>query len=492
MTYRKTWFDYVLWAVYAGLCVMLLAYVGNRMYAFYVGAALTGLGTFLLFPVFILLYTGLRLLGQTMRKKYSFSVHFSTMTEALAVSVSFVFGTILRIREGLLMAFVYDQGSAIEAGSYYELALVRTGEERGPLIRGMSDLYVRCLRGVFSFLGNSVEAAVLFQVFLQTAAMVFAFLAVRKAAGRLSACIVLLLLAFSGSLIQKVSIIDPECLLTALFLAGLFLVISFVKARLAGRKVCGGLPGSFLLGAALGLLCYLEGGCVLLFLFLAGIFTGKRMTETGKKQQAGNLLIVIAGGCAGFFGAMAESAAESGVIFYRGLTEWAEPYLHPELFARMFGVIGSDYLYFAFIFLAASFVVFSFIRSGREQEFSLWLLPCILVTPVFLIDLSGAGFGSLACFFWSVMAGLGLKSVIFGGQAELVKKKTEEIHAASSAGPVLTEPVAAAQEEKPRFIENPLPLPKKHVKKEMDYGYTVPEADMHYDVEIAEEDDFDQ
>ena len=53
MTYRKTWFDYVLWAVYAGFCVTMLAYTGNRMYAFYVGDALAGLGAFLLFCVFI-------------------------------------------------------------------------------------------------------------------------------------------------------------------------------------------------------------------------------------------------------------------------------------------------------------------------------------------------------------------------------------------------------------------------------------------------------
>ena len=45
--------------------------------------------------------------------------------------------------------------------------------------------------------------------------------------------------------------------------------------------------------------------------------------------------------------------------------------------------------------------------------------------------------------------------------------------------------------EKPRFFENPLPLPKKHVKKEMDYQYQVDEKDMKYDIEVPENDDFD-
>ena len=38
--------------------------------------------------------------------------------------------------------------------------------------------------------------------------------------------------------------------------------------------------------------------------------------------------------------------------------------------------------------------------------------------------------------------------------------------------------------EEIEFIENPLTLPKKHVHREMDYGRVIPEAWMHYDVEI--------
>lgn len=495
MTYRKTWFDYVLWAVYAGLCVMFLAYTGNHLYVFYVGASIAKLGTFVLFPVLLCLYPGIRLSGMAVRKRHNFSTHFRAMTEALVVSVSFVFGTMIRIKEGLLMAAVYDMGSALEAGDYYNMALIRAGEESAPLAHGMSDLFVRCLRVVFSFLGNSAAAAVLFQVFLQVLSMFFAYLAVRKAAGRLVSCTVLLFLAFSASLIRKVYIIDPECLLTALFLLGLYLTLSFVKSMLAGKEIYGGIPGMFLLGAALGLLCYLEGGCAVLFLFLAGVFTGKPGIGGNRagKQKIRNLLIVMVGACVGFFGAVAEDAAASGVIFYRGITGWAKPYLHPEMGARIFSVIGTEYPFFAFLFLLASFVVFSFIRGGREQIFSLWFLPCILVTPVFVIDMSVSGFGGIALFFWCVMAGLGLKSAALDGEEALVREKIEEINAAAPAVPLPAEGILEeTPEQKPRFIENPLPLPRKHVRREMGFDYSVSDSDMHYDVEVAEEDDFDK
>ncbi len=42
-----------------------------------------------------------------------------------------------------------------------------------------------------------------------------------------------------------------------------------------------------------------------------------------------------------------------------------------------------------------------------------------------------------------------------------------------------------------QFIENPLPLPKKHVRKEMDYQYEVPQDKMNYDVAVDDTDDFD-
>lgn len=519
MTYRKTWFDYVLWAFYAGLCILLLAFVGNRLYAFYVGEPLAKLGTFLPFPVLLCLYLAIRQSSQAIRKRHRFSSHFSAIAEALAVSVSFVFGTILRLKECLVVASLYEleMGAPFEPGDYYELAMVRAGGQSFSFAHGMSDLFVKCLRVVLSFLGNSVSAAILFQVFLQVIAMLFAYLAVRKAADRFAACTVLLLLAFSDSFIRKIDVIDPECLLTALFLAALYLVISFVKASLTDTIVYGGLPGAFLLGVVLGLLCYLEAGCVVVLLFLAGLFVGKMGADKGRKRQIGRLLIVIAGCMAGFSGAIAEDASSSGVVFYRGLMWWTDTYLRPDMTGvRLLEVIGTAYPFFLLLFLMAFFVVFEFIRGGREQEFSLWLLPCILVTPVFWVDFSVAGLGGVALFFWCAMAGLGLKSAVSGGQAvplgEMAGKSgppplpepaakvpavsvgasAASVSKTASADSVSEEDAENVQQKKPRFIENPLPLPKKHVPREMDFDYNVSEEDMHYDVEIVEGDDFDR
>lgn len=303
----------------------------------------------------------------------------------------------------------------------------------------------------------------------------------------------LCLLAFSDAFVRKIYVIDPECMLLAVLLAGLWLVLCFVKTVLYNNRGTADLARAAILGIVLGFLCYLDMSMAILFLFLAGLFTGKMYAEGGRKRLAGSLFLILAGSAAGFMCAIGIDASFSGVSVYQGLISWITPYLNVGMGARIFSVIGMAYPFFSVLFLLASFLGFEFIRGGREQDFSLWLLPCILLSPVFLMDFSIVGLGGAVQFFWSVLAALGLKNAVFGGQAEALREKIEEINAAAVPIPATAPvPVSGAPAEKPRFIENPLPLPKKHVKREMDYDYDVPESDMHYQIEIAAGDDFDR
>lgn len=46
-------------------------------------------------------------------------------------------------------------------------------------------------------------------------------------------------------------------------------------------------------------------------------------------------------------------------------------------------------------------------------------------------------------------------------------------------------------EKIPKYIPNPLPVPKKHSPREMGYDHAVSPDKMHFDVEIHPGDDFD-
>ncbi len=478
MTYRKTWFDYVLWGAYAGLCVIFLAFTGYHIYASYVGLSLAWLGAILVFPVVVCIYLALRLSSQAFFGKRGFSVHGGAMLEAFIVSVSFIFGLIIRIT-----ALMYTPPEAV-TGIYYERALVRAGQTPEPLTHGVSDLYVRCLSAVFSFLGNGVASAMLFQVFLQIAAMAIGFCAVKKAAGALAGCVSLLFLAFSGIFLGKITVIDPECLFLTLYLSGLLLTLSFLKAMLHGRAGAGGWLWALVVGVLLGVLVYLEFRSATLLLFLTGLFTGKCRGAGERKRCITAFFAACVFSAAGFFAAAAVDCAVSGAGYVSCLSGWASLYGRMDLGGWLLGVGAGHYASWLFLFLAASFLVFAFVRSGKEQDYTLWFLPCILATPVMFSDFGGVGCGSAALFLWSALAGLGVKNCVYGTQSEAVLIKIERIN--EQVG----EP-AVSKEETPRFIENPLPLPKKHVKRQMDYDYEVAEEDMHYQVEIPEDDEFD-
>lgn len=484
MTYRKTWFSYVLWVAYAGLCVMLLSYTGYHIYAGYVALPLARLGALIVFPMLVCVYLALRLSSQAIRKRHSVSLHTRTMLEAAVVSVSFVFGLLYRLR--VLLYATYD-AATIESitNDHYARALIRIGEEFEPMAHGLSQLYVLCLSVFFSFLGNGVISAMLFQITLQMLAMLLAFRVAKKTARRLPACVVLLSLAFSDVFVGKITVIDPECLYLALYLIGLLAMLSFIKAYLAGGSVWSRVFGAVFTGMFIGVLLYLDLWSATLLFFLAGLFIGKKEKADSVFRRFLYSFMTIVSCAVGFFGVIGADASVSHVSMERSLTVWTAPYLNIRRNGFYFGMISENSLFWAVLVMLAAFLVFEFVRGGREQNYTLWLFVCVLFTPVLLMDLNWTGYESILLFLWSMMAGLGVKNCILSGQAELI----QEIKAVTE---MAEKSMTAAQpQEKPRYIENPLPVPKKHIKREMDYDHEIPEEAMHFDVEIAEGDDFE-
>ena len=75
---------------------------------------------------------------------------------------------------------------------------------------------------------------------------------------------------------------------------------------------------------------------------------------------------------------------------------------------------------------------------------------------------------------------------------EAVKEETVKEEAASGEEAIREEAQEmeeAGREKEVKFIENPLPVPKKHVKKKMDFNKEAGTED--FDFQIKEEDDFD-
>lgn len=486
MTYRKTWFSYVIWILYTGLCVALLAFAGYSIYRVYVKAAPAKLGALLVFPLLVCIYLALRQSALIIRRRRSLSLHSKLMIEAFCVSVSFVFGFLVRLRITL-----FTPGDAL-SGSFMDKALVRAGESVEPIAHGLSYLYVLTLSAVFSFLGNSMSAARLLQITLQLLSMLLGYRLMKAAAGRFAACVTLLLLTFSPVFVEKIAVINPDCLFMLFYLFGVSSVVFYGRAVLTDKPVWRNVFAAILPGAVIGILAYFELSAVTILFFFAVLFVGKRedaqTRETGKNIL--RFFVSVVSCLAAFLIIIGVDAGASGVSLERSLYVWAYPYLQIGDPVPRLGELYGNVLSYAILFLPAAFLVFEFFRSGKEQDHSPWLFFCLLFTPFLFWEFWTVELSGLSLFFWSAAAALGLKNCLFGGEAEVVQAKIEEINASAAPIPVAAESMTAASAQKPRFLENPLPVPKKHVKKEMDYDYPIAPEMMHFDLELTNEDDF--
>ncbi|MCH5258296.1 MAG: hypothetical protein J1F18_01025 [Lachnospiraceae bacterium] len=520
MIYRRTWFSWVIWFLFTALCIILLSVDGVVWMQHFTGLK----GTLLLIsglsviPASVCMYWIIRGIAVRIRKKYVWKER----TVRIAVSVLFVFILVLGLglRAGRLYDFMHIWNMkdhirpvrAIVSGQsmeYYDMAMVTEQSDISPTDYGLNDLYVVLLSAVLSFLGNKVTSAVYLQIFLQITGLVLAYAVTRKLARRLPACIAFLYLACSLCCLDMLTVFGPEWLYFVLYMFVMFAGVSFVKSYCADDisrplTICGAVA----MGVLIGVLAYfdLTGFSLLAVMIIAAV--GKKIEFEAAvyyNYSKGMNAAVIISSCiscvAVWHGAMYAAAYVKGTRFIADVTDrlwmslkYSDPFTNIQPYFKDVYIIG-------LLIVPASFLVFEFFRSGKEQNYMPWIILCLVVAPTPLAMSGEHGFVVLSLYIWTVLAGLGLQNCLFGGRTKVMQAVIKEINTAAeraeqSAGAVQITGVRESgvmdvQTPQPRFIENPLPLPKKHVAKEMDYQYDVAEEDMKYDLFVPDNDDFD-
>lgn len=494
MTYKKTWLSYLLWAVYTCLTGVMLAnyailfwqkeindviYYGTAFFVLFVFAAVAGC------------YFLIRKIFGGIRKRCEISSHTKSLWEIFIVLCLFFAGLLYRI--SLYLQNIY----LLTETSYYQLATVKAEEITEPMVHGASYLYTMCLSFVLSFLGNKIIVAVWLQILIQMVTILLAFFTVRRLAGSIPACIAMLVLAFSSVYAGQILMMTPESLFFALYLMGMFVVGGYVKNDCRGRRrKSSAVWGALLSGFVIGFLTYLDAVSLTLVVFLFGFVTGARTRDLERKREGrtsrrGNagfsvmlILTAIAAGALAFAGMLALNAyscyedigtmAETLLVFYR--TNFQTDYV---LYRTEYSVVEC----FIVVILAV-FLIAAFWNRRKVQNASPWICLMFLLAPTPLTAKGVLPYQAYSIFIWSVLAGIGVQqSFVWENAAPAKERFTEEETA------LMKETEVPA--EKPRFLENPLPLPKKHEKRTMDYQYEVADEQMKFDFEIDENDDFD-
>lgn len=470
MIYKRTWFSNFLWALFSLITGAMLA-----------------------------IYTILFWKNVINEKTGYYTIGFGVLVFTLFLGIYFLINKVIFKDENLKISR--------RAAIIWETAIVFLICAAGLINR----IYLCLQDGGYSVKGAEAVWRI---IFIQMLTLLIGYFAVRRIAGKITACVTLFMLAVSSIYTNQIFGGTEECVLFILYLIGLFIVGSFVKSYCnrqysnAASVFC-----AVLVGVIIGILVYLDAVSVTLFIFLPGLITGihnsKEDSVSGDGTGFAVLLIGMVTVSAALIlaGMFAIEAYANGNAYMNVVWAWYNLYAsHLPINYTLFGTTYSLIeCYIQVIF--ATFLIISYWNSKKVQNAAPWIVMMLLLAPTPLAEIGVLPYKVFSIFIWSVLAGIGLQLSCFkldteteeemnSADARTVKSETvtkpHELGNTEAGGADMqTDLINEEADKKPRFIENPLPLPKKHEHKEMDFHYDVPEDKMKFDIEITEDDDFD-
>lgn len=328
-------------------------------------------------------------------------------------------------------------------GEWFFQAFIRSAEPRFLMQLDQRNLYIYVLSVLFSFMGNHEELVLLFHLILKLAGIGLFYLGAKRTGSLLTSLLFAVLSAVFS--LGFYPIVEDSSMHLVWFLAGaLFWLCTALFYELPWKNVLW-----LLLGAGIGFFSYMD-------LFAAGLFVTMFCfllfaRKEGWKEKLLHGTLFAAAACLSFLG-----------TFYL----WNGYHLTPDLLMQwgrkktdLFSSPADRARYIALAVLFALSILLQILKEYRSPK-----LAEEETQP--------------------------LERKV----SQAVFPMTEELH-------VKTEKEAFSQTDeantKPqtghvRLLKNPLPLPKKHVKKELNYAFDPTAEQMHYDLNNYRlDDDYD-
>lgn len=415
---------------------------------------------------------------------------------------------------------ISNMDSMSQSAAYFETAQVTYGQSIPQVVHGAVYLYLQVLHGLFVLVGNHFAAGIWLQIGLQMLAFVVLYFVVRKMAGAIAAMFTLAFGMCAPVMVQYALTLSPEMLYFLLVVLSLGLFMSG-----CGRKLK---PALFLLfGGIAAVLTYLDIAGVLLLIFVGTIpfIVREENCRLVRKMAALGCTVLSFAGV--FVGSIFLDAFLCGKDFLNVLGAWAELYTFKPYIPSDISFMPEDVVIIAVLVVG----IYSFWRNKQEEIISvsvLSILAAVVASYFFAAEMPG----ELYCMMLTVvLAGAFVGQMFWNGEKAVAvetdgsfisetddgsiegtdefvmienSEDTEFIDSSMDAEAVVegTEPVqetAAPEEESPvpdakpviQFIENPLPLPKKHEKKVLDYAVELTDETVDFDVDVSDDDDYD-
>lgn len=490
MSWNKTGFSYLLWGIYSLTVILGFGCIGIYAGSLYgLDMMISAVAAGVIAGGILLIFTGARML-LVKKENAERSGNLWLVWEGLAVVLLLGAGIALRV------GFFRWAG---EEDAYYEAAKVIAGQGVPQVAHGAVYFYLQLLNSLFLVVGNKWAAGIWMQIVLQLLGTLVLYFALRMLAGKVSALITMGIFMLSPAGIGEALTYSSRMLYFLQFSIGLLWIAFFLKMQCSGKsgRWYDGLL-LFLMGSWIALLCYQDVAGVILLLFAASVLWLKKEPVNGKRKSGiPELLIILLGTGVSFCGYLALDAWGSGSVFVRIWNTWCR------LFAPETPVLATPFqpqhisVYIGILVVSGFLLsgVFSFWFRKKEEKFSPWILPGVGVIAGTVCQITSDEISGQSLLFWlgAVLAGIAVTEWGYRKE-EMVWEQIARMEAAEEDDLVIlaesTQPTAESAQPV-QFIENPLPLPKKHVKKVMDYDRKTQAENWDYEIDVAEDDDFD-
>ncbi len=356
---------------------------------------------------------------------------------------------------------------------YYQTSAVQAEEKEPVMTSGNVFAYTESLTEVLKFTGNRMEIIAGYHIILQAASFLFLFLGCRCLFGRAAAFFEMILFSFSPWMIAGIFKVSPE----NYFLFGWSLVFMLLGIFYKKTKENGWYRNNrgelylMITGFILGIICIWHhlGFLLLLVLIYAVVKNEPGLNERRKNQSA----------------AVEMERLVRGENWEPDDREEIMP-VSSQLFVLILGMLLGGYCtLMKYTGITGNFIkeqlewwLLQFYRfeNGRWQDVELWL---VIWLP--FVVLAGTVLQAAADKYNRQKKTVPVK------KAQPAQEKTPECEETKEEK--AEREMEKEAEEKINYIKNPLPLPKKHVKRTLDFK--LDERKDDFDFEINEGDDFD-
>ena len=487
MSFKKNAFSYFIWiifimcnlVVFSFLSLMCAKVLGGPLpvVAFGLAAAFFGL---LFFIYFLTGYLSKKLYSAGKVSKKEKSIRNRLIAEAVIAVCFLAAGVGLRI---------YLLPTAGEAAAYFDVAKVSQDSSALLVPVQNSVYYYLCLlHGMFLIFGNQWIAGIWLQIGLQLLAGIVLYFLVRKMAGATVPIITLGYLMFAPSAVRISLLYAPDMLYFLVWTLGLLFAVLYLNAGVKGTKrhlirfEIWMWIAAVLVGVMIGFLTYVDvSGIVLL---IPVLMLPMVLREVKKKGiWIGRMLLAVAAVAGGFAGFIFLDGLLSGTGFLRVLYAWGSTF-QPEA-PDLVLLMQNSSLEVMILLVLMSVNVFSFYRRRDRDVTTVWILMTFVMAVLYVMGITTESMNGrpLLLILMCISAAVSFKELFWVKIDAVTQKASKEV--------VKEDIIIPAEEATIQFIENPLPLPKKHVKRTMDYAFVPEAAKMNYDIEISENDDFD-